>query len=330
MRVTTIAVVVAVIASNGPAHAEPFRLRADALGQAGAPTGVVSLSAEADPTRWAEAEALIWAGTNESDSEMDVLVVAISIRDPERGHQARLGRMIASLGALRPVHLDGVSGHLRMSSGTVFEAFGGIPVKPRFGRPDYDWLAGARVAQSITRFGTAGVAYLHRRDAGRLSDQEVGADFSLTPHEALGLSGRITYDLVNPGVSEAIGFIAFRASRAWRFEVRGTHRSPSRILPATSLFSVLGDVPSRYVGGRARWQAAPRLDLIAEGGLRAFDSLVAEDGRLRGVLRLDPPRPKLRIARSITAELRRRWGLDRRPRGARPRSPPRLAHRRRT
>ena len=268
-------------------RAEPFRLRGDVFGQAQAPTGLVSLSADAEPTRWAEAEALIWTGANELGREVDVLVVTLTLTDPETGSRARLGRMTMAVGSLRPVHLDGLSGHLRLPTGTTVDVFGGLPVRPRFADREADWLAGARLGQAWARWGQVGIAFLHRRDRGRLSDQEVGADVSVVLFDGVHASGRATYDLVSPGISEALAFLTVEASRTLRLDLRGTHRSPSRILPATSLFSVLGDVPSQYLGGRIRWRAAPRLDLIAEGGARAFDSVVAEDLRVRGVLRLD-------------------------------------------
>ena len=273
---------------TGSAQAEPYRLRAEAFGQARTPTGVLALSADASPTDWAGAEALIWAGTNELGEEADVLVVAVTLHDLEHRGQARLGRMIASLGALRPIHLDGVSGRFRFASGTSVEVFGGFPVTPRFSERSYDWAVGARVAQSVGSWASAGVAYLHRRDAGRLSDHEVAGDLLLSPYERVDFSARASFDLIHPGFSEAIGVLSVRPGKDWRIEVQGTHRSPSRILPATSLFSVLGDVASRYLGGRVWWRAAPRLDLIVEGGARAFDEVLAEDLRLRGVLRLDP------------------------------------------
>ena len=46
-----------------------------------------------------------------------------------------------------------------------------------------------------------------------------------------------------------------------RGELSLEHRSPTHLLPATSLFTVLGEVASDRAGAGLRWRAAPRLEL---------------------------------------------------------------------
>jgi hypothetical protein len=59
------------------------------------------------------------------------------------------------------------------------------------------------------------------------------------------------------------------------------------LLPATSLFSVLGDLPSQTLGATARWRAAPRLDLLASGAGQDIAAGLGGNGWLRATLRLD-------------------------------------------
>jgi hypothetical protein len=73
----------------------------------------------------------------------------------------------------------------------------------------------------------------------------------------------------------------------YRFEVFASHRSPSRLLPATSLFSVLGDYPSQLVGTAIRWYAAPRLDVWANIAGKQVSGEVGGEGSLRATLRTD-------------------------------------------
>jgi hypothetical protein len=87
-------------------------------------------------------------------------------------------------------------------------------------------------------------------------------------------------------VSEAVVSTAARRG-AWRFELTGIHRSPSRLLPATSLFSVLGDTPSNRLGAQLRWRAAPRLDLDGGAAAIALGDDVGVDVSARARLRLD-------------------------------------------
>lgn len=278
------------VRANRPARApeaRSYRLRADALGQAFNPTGVLSVQGDMRPTDWVRAEALIWGGTGELGDEADVLVGRVTLRDP--GHRAdlHLGRMVVGAGAMRPVHFDGAHGIVRAPWHMKVETYGGVSVAPRFEERDYDWLVGGRIGQSLPGVGTVGVAYLQRRVGGRLDDHEVGGDLSFTLFEQVTVSGRAAWDLQNPGFSEALANLSYRPSDGWRFEVYGSHRSASRILPATSLFSVLGDVAADQGGARVRWRAAPRLDVVVDGGARSFSDSVGERGRLRVVLRLD-------------------------------------------
>ena len=64
------------IAIAGTAHAEPLRLRADALATTASPAGLLVLEAEGEPTEGTLAEAVVWtAGIRElGDASGDVLV----------------------------------------------------------------------------------------------------------------------------------------------------------------------------------------------------------------------------------------------------------------
>jgi hypothetical protein len=265
-------------------RAEPYRLRADVLGTARAPTGVVALEGDLNHDRWLDAEVLLWTGAGDLfGTEADVLVAAVRVRDLDHGHDARIGRLLLATGALPPVHMDGAIARVRLPWNGMVEAFTGLPVVARFGERSYDWLAGGRISQSFGT-GAIGAAYLHRRDHGRLSDHEIGFDAGLWPLERFDLGGRASYDLASPGISEA-QVTAGLDLDPFRIEATGSHRSPSRILPATSLFAVLGDIPSQLVSLGVRWRAAPRLDLVADLGARRFEEELGEDLRLRAVLR---------------------------------------------
>lgn len=278
---------VAVGLASSIADAQPYRLRADAFSQAESPIGLISLTGQGRITPWASAEAQVWAGKDQFDTEADVLSAVLKLRSPEGWGEARFGRMIATAGALRPVHTDGAYFLGRLPSTlTTLEVYGGSPVKPQHMDRKFDWLIGTRIAQHIRGVGTLGVGHLFRRDNRTSTDQEVGFDLSLVIVDDVDFVGRAAYDLLNPGFSEATGQIAARLG-ALRLEAYGIHRSASRILPATSLFSLLSDADSESVGGRVRWRAAPRLDLSARGGIRMSLDGTGEDLSARALLRTD-------------------------------------------
>ncbi|HKE20191.1 MAG TPA: hypothetical protein VKB80_35195 [Kofleriaceae bacterium] len=289
--------------SPAPAPAEPYRLRADALMAAEAPAGLVLLQAEGKQGRQVTAEALVWVGAGQED-EAEALVVAVRAASASGAAEARLGRLLVTAGGLRPQHLDGAQGRLRLPYRLAVEAFAGSPVAAGQEGRSFDWLVGGRISRALGDWGSAGAAYLHRRDHGQLADEEVALDASGAASEWLDLSARAALDLVDVGLAEVNGAAGARFG-SWRLELYGIERSPSRLLPATSLFSVLGDRRSRRLGAQIRWRAAPRLDLYGEGGALGAAGAWGELMAARAVLRLDD-----RGAGAIGGELRREWGPD--------------------
>lgn len=264
------------------AQADPVQLRANIF----APAGVLALEA-GGKTDAVSAETLVWVG----DSTGDVLVIAVRGRALHDRVRGTLGRFVATLGAMRPVHVDGASARIRLPRRFDVEAIAGIPVAPEFGAHAWDWVVGGRVARRLGDYGSAGIALLEQREMGRLATEEVGGDLGLALTERSDLATKLAYDLANPGVAEATARATYRRG-AIRTEVFGGYRAASHLLPATSLFTVLGDTPSWRAGAIATWRAAPRLDVIAELGIPRIAT--------RATLRLDA-----RGARSITGELRR-------------------------
>jgi hypothetical protein len=278
--------------------AEPLRVRGDAIAETRSPSGLVVLQGQDRKYPWVEAEALVWAGAR-TDPTADVLTLTLKLRAPRGLGELRLGRFVFSSGAIRPIAIDGASAVARAPWGLSTEAFAGLPVVPRFAATGRDPIAGARVAQGIASKATIGVSYVEQRMRGRLADQELGADLAAVPIAALDIAARGAYDIVSKGVADALFSAATRVG-AYRLEVFATHRSPSRLLPATSLFSVLGDMPSQILGGAIRWEAAPRLDLWLTGGGQDIGGKLGGYGSLRGMLRLDE-----KGAGSVGVELKR-------------------------
>ncbi len=267
------------------ADAQPLRLRADAIAETQSPAGLIVLQGEDKVKRWLAIEGLVWAGAR-TTAEADVLSLSVRLREPRGFGELRAGRFVLATGAIRPVHLDGVAARARALSGTTVEAFVGSPVVPRMGGALYDWLAGGRIAQSIASRATLGMSYVGRRSRGEIANEEFGLDLSAVPVRWLDVAARSAVDLTSPGIADALLSVAARRG-AFRVEGFASHRSPGRLLPATSLFSVLGDFPSQTVGSTVRWEAAPRLDVLASGAGQMVGGKVGGNGWLRATLRLD-------------------------------------------
>ncbi len=277
----------AITATPSIAGAEPYRLRVDSVGYTQSPqspVGLIVLQGEDRSRPWIDTEALVWAGNGSNSA--DALVLMVRVHDPKNWAELRLGRQFLTAGAVRPVHLDGADARARLPTGTTIQVFGGVPVAPQLAYNSYDWVTGARVGQKMGRDTSAGISYLQRRDTGRLAYEEVGFDFQSAPTRWFDLATRGAWDLVNPGLTEAGTSIAGRFGNL-RPEIYATHRSPSRLLPATSLFSALGDTPSEVVGAAVPWRLFPRLDVLPTVGARIVGTEVGLDATLRTTLRLD-------------------------------------------
>jgi hypothetical protein len=276
-----------------PAWADSYRIQSDGLFGLEPDRALLVLQGDTNQHPWISADALVWGGLRpelqegrRSDLQADVLVMSIDLHDPNDRASLRAGRFIVGPGALRPLHIDGAKGRVRLPGQLRVEAFGGVPVVPRFGERSYDWVVGGRVSRALGDWGSVGVAYAHQRDRGARIDEVVGVDIGLAPFDWLDLAGKLLYDLVDPGIAEVRG-AAVAHHDGLQVELFGQERSPSRLLPATSLFSVLGDHRSRLIGTSGRYRAAPRLDLEATAAARWIGDDVAPSLRGRGVLRLD-------------------------------------------
>ncbi len=285
MRLGALAVVLAL--APMAAQASPYRLRGDALVQARDPSGVIALDGHGDVTKEFGVEVLLWAGAGgEPSPEGDLLVAALSYRDAAGRGEVRAGRLIVTSGALWPVQLDGIVALARLPTRTTLEVFGGMPVVPRFGPRSWDWAVGGRIAQNY-QHSTIGLGYLQQRTGGMMERHELAADLALFPGSIFDLGARGSLDLISVGLAELAATAAVNVG-GLRVEAFGSHRSPSRLLPATSLFSVLGDRAVRTFGARASYQVAPRLLIEGGAGGRLFDDAPYEDLVLRARLALGP------------------------------------------
>lgn len=264
----------------------PPRVRVDAFTAAQAsPEGFVMLQAEGHTPYAIDGEARLWAGTGEDDHG-DVAVAMVRARSPDGLGEVRGGRMVFMTGAVRPMHLDGIwlAGHAPW--GTSLEVFAGMPIEAGLTTSAYDWAVGQRLSQRVGEAGVLGVSLYEVRDGGAAADRELGIDAAFSPLKWVDGALVVGTDLIDPGIADARATAAVHG-RAGRFEAFVSRRSPSRLLPATSLFSALGDVPSDSAGGAFTWRAAPRLDVLASFSM---DSVAGELGAkqlVRGTLRLD-------------------------------------------
>jgi len=296
------------VCTSAPAAADPIQLRADALATTGAPAGLVTVSADGSMDPGVSAEAVLWTGggtvhsvgTIGDDSHADILVMVLRAHTADGRASGRIGRFIESLGALRPVQVDGAAGLVSLPLHVDVEAFAGSPVVAGLTTTRaWDWIAGGRVSRPIGDMGSVGIAYAEQRADGALVTEELGVDAGASLGKLDDVGARLAYDLANPGLAEA-SLTASHRFKTLRVELYSSFRAPSHLVPATSLFSVLGDAPAERAGTDLTWRAAPRLDVSGDLGVRHSDGASAPEIVVRARLRLDE-----RGASALSAELRR-------------------------
>ncbi|MEP6864271.1 MAG: hypothetical protein ABJE66_26865 [Deltaproteobacteria bacterium] len=264
--------VVGVLAAG--ARADPYALTANALATTASPAGLVTVSTHADPTSNVSVEAVMWTGGGGDligDRPGDVLVMVMRARTADGLASGKLGRFVAMLGALRPIQIDGAAARVRLPHRFAIETYGGVPVIPDLAASRaWDWVVGGRISREVGDAGSIGLAYLQQRDYGRLASEEVGVDGGAALGKRDDLAAALAYDVANPGLAEA-RITATHRRGDLKTELFATYRAASHILPATSLFTVLGDIPAELVGVTATWRAAPRLDVVADLAIRHAD-----------------------------------------------------------
>ncbi len=295
------ALVVAALCASSRATADPIVLTANALATTAAPAGLVTVSADGDAGHGVTAEALVWTGAQTITGEhADVLVLAIRAHTLDGTRALRVGRFIESAGALRPVQLDGASARVLLPKRFDLETFAGVPVLPGLATArSWNWIVGGRIARRLGEIGSVGIAYAEQREYGRLASEEVGVDGGASLGKRDDVGAKLAYDLANPGIAEASA-TASRRYRELRVELFTSYRAASHLLPATSLFSVLGDMPAVRGGTTLSWKFAPRLDLGGDVGVRYAAGEVAPEIVARARLRLDD-----RGKSALSGELRR-------------------------
>ncbi|HET9990250.1 MAG TPA: hypothetical protein VFQ65_17085 [Kofleriaceae bacterium] len=304
-RVAALALVLAVAVRSS---ADPLTLRADALATTQSPAGLLMLETDGKISPTVSAEAVVWTAANPLPGEHagDVLVAALRARTADGLASTQLGRFVAVLGAIRPLQIDGAAGRVQLPHSFYTEAYAGVPVQPGLGTGRaWDWVVGGRIARKLGDYGSVGVAMMEQRDDGRLVTEEVGADAGFALGKRDDLAARLAYDLANPAIADAELTARHLHDKSLRLDLYAGYRAASHLLPATSLFTVLGDIPAERGGARATWKAAPRLEVSADAGVRRVDTDLAPALTARARLALDDTNRS-----ALTCELRRDGASD--------------------
>jgi hypothetical protein len=205
--------------------------------------------------------------------------------------QLRLGRQLLFAGAARALQLDGASTTVRLWRGLGLEAYGGVPVTPRFVVHQGDAAAGGRVFFRHSYDSEVGLSFIEVLDQGRVARQDLGADARVRPLRSLTLSGYALLSLVELRLAEGDAAVTWQPLAM--LQVRADYRrtAPDLFLPRSSILSVFASESHDEVGGDLYLRPLSRLRLSADyhtvlddGGIghRGGAKLTVSLGRAQG------------------------------------------------
>lgn len=196
--------------------------------------------------------------------------------------RVKLGRQVTLPGAGRYVRFDGVDAGLRLGP-VDLSAYAGLVTLPRFvgprgyfvlgsvndvlkdpgfldaqARPG-QWLAGARVAWVGTRWLRAALAFHEQQGAQGLAFRNLSADAHATVSGAVGVGGRVVFDLAATRPAEARLFVDVTALERLPISVDYSYAAPSLLLPHTSVLAAFGGASWHELGAEATLRATPYL-----------------------------------------------------------------------
>lgn len=183
----------------------------------------------------------------------DVNVLYAGYRAPYksklRGLELRVGRQLVAAGPSIYEQLDGGYASYRTPWGVDVTVFGGTPTGVRFfNQPwvindddatyGYNWVVGGRVGYRFRNWINVGTSYRHKRYHGRQAFDEIGFDFTSTPHRRVTLLGDGVVGLITKRMKE--GRAAVRVTFLPELSAGAGYRyvSPDLFIPRSSIFAV--------------------------------------------------------------------------------------------
>jgi len=215
-----------------------------------------------------------------------------------RTFSLKLGRQVVADGNARMVQIDGGEGRLALPGGFGLSGYAGLPVAPRFatrggelavGNVRATFAAGGRASWQYPGILDVGVSYAQATDHGDPSRQDLGADFRLTPHRMLQLTGSSWWSLYEDRLGEFSLAAQVFPVRNLDVTLDYRHVLPDLFLPRNSILSVFVSDKRNDVGGAVHWGASRELALDAD-----YHLLIEDSGKghwLRGKATLHPGGP---------------------------------------
>jgi hypothetical protein len=217
--------------------------------------------------------------------DVDVAFIEGKLFDRHLG--LRAGRQLVASGVARNLQLDGLDVLARFPEGIGLEAYGGVPVPPRFGYARGQAAIGGRLFWRPAPIFEGGVSFVHIIDDGEIDRQEAGVDARVRVSDEFTLTGLAAFSVVEQRLSEATLRVRWQPERNVELTLEGARTAPDLFVSRASIFSVFAEQSRNEAGATLYVRPWSRLRLWGDGYVVNDDSGTGGRGGLRASLAVD-------------------------------------------
>ena len=199
----------------------------------------------------------------------------------------RAGRQLVSSGVARNLQLDGLDLVAKGPLGLGLEAYGGVPVVPRFAYGHGQSVAGGRLFWRPAQVFEGGMSFVQIFDDGRTDRQELGADARVVVSDKVTLSGLAAFSVIEERLSEAQLRLLWQAKRNFELTLEAGRTAPDLFISRASIFSVFAEETRDEAGTTLYFRPWSHLRLWADGFVLSDDSGTGGRGGLRASVSFD-------------------------------------------
>jgi hypothetical protein len=196
-----------------------------------------------------------------SDGTGDLTLGFVEGKLLDRRLVLRLGRQLVFGGAARAQPLDGASATVRIWRRIALDLYGGVPVTPRFGVHQGDFMSGGRIYWRPTVDSEVGASFLEMLADGRQARQDLGVDARYRPLRSLVLTGYALLSLVELRLAEGDVAAVWQPLTTLQLDVDYRRVAPDLFLPRSSILSVFSQETRDEAGSNVWWRPISRLRL---------------------------------------------------------------------
>jgi len=232
-----------------------------------------ALSARADGSDWLRDVRIVARGWgrltlgppfDEQRGNGDIDSFFVEGRILKRHLLLRVGRQLATGGAVRATQVDGLAADGVIAYGFGAQAWVGSPVQPRLNISRGDFLTGGRVFWRKAFDTELGASFVYALRAGYLARKDVALDGSWTPIRPLTVSGLAQWSVEEERLAEARLQALWQVTQKLQLVGDVQRTAPDLFLDRNSIFAVFSEERRDEAGGEIVYRLIQPLSLEAD------------------------------------------------------------------